>query len=366
MKDTLAVSQEPPAEAAPETLPAASRPSRWHVLRAVLGAALAVALLAVVLPRLLGTTAHDVIGAIRAVTLHQFALLTLLWAAGLFVHSFVLTGALPGLTRRRALTLNLTGSAVSNLVPFGGALGMTLNFHMLRTWRVGAREFASFTLVTNIWDVLMKLAMPAVAFGATLAVGLSVSHVLALAALLGVAALLTVLVLVVAALSSGRAAALIARALAATVAGAARLLRRSVDRDAFAAHVVATREEAVLVVRRSWHAMSAAMIGYGLLQAGLLYACLYVVGMRLPLAAVLAAYAVERLLTVVCVTPGAIGVSEAGAAGLLVAFGGDPTAVAAGVLLYRGFVTALEVPVGGMWLAGWFLSRRWAARTLAA
>jgi glycosyltransferase involved in cell wall biosynthesis len=50
------------------------------------------------------------------------------------------------------------------------------------------------------------------------------------------------------------------------------------------------------------------MIGYGVLQAGLLYGCLYVVGLRLPLAAVLAAYAVERLLTVVSVTPGAIGV----------------------------------------------------------
>lgn len=363
MNDTLEVSQPETPE---EVLATGARPASRHLLRALLGVSLGVSLLAVVLPRLLGTTVHDVIGAIQAVTLHQFALLTLLWAAGLFVHSFVLTGALPGLTRRRALTLNLTGSAVSNLVPFGGALGMTLNFHMLRTWRVGAREFASFTLVTNIWDVLMKLAMPAVAFGATLAVGLSVGHVLAVAALIGVAAMLVVLATVIAALSSGRAAAVIARALAAAVAVLGRVLRRRTDREALAAQVIATREEAVAVIRRRWHAMSLAMIGYGVLQAGLLYACLYVVGVRLPLAGVLAAYAVERLLTVVCVTPGAIGVSEAGAAGLLVAFGGDPTAVAAGVLLYRGFVTALEVPVGGMWLVGWFLTRRWAARTVAA
>jgi uncharacterized membrane protein YbhN (UPF0104 family) len=232
---TLEVSQSETSE--PEVTPG-SRPSSLHVVRGLIGVGLAVALLAVVLPRVLGTTVHDVLGAIRAVTFREFVVLTLLWAAGLFVHSFVLTGA--------------------------------------------------------------------------------------------------------------------------------RLMHRQVDREAFAGHVVATRDEAVAVVRRRWTSLSVAMIGYGVLQAGLLYGCLYVVGLRLPLAAVLAAYAVERLLTVVSVTPGAIGVSEAGAAGLLVAFGGDPTAVAAGVLLYRGFVTALEVPVGGMWLMGWFLSRRWAARTVAA
>jgi hypothetical protein len=35
--------------------------------------------------------------------------------------------------------------------------------------------------------------------------------------------------------------------------------------------------------------------------------------------------------------------------------------LAAGVLLYRGLVFGLEIPVGGAWLAGWLLSRRWRA-----
>jgi hypothetical protein len=30
----------------------------------------------------------------------------------------------------------------------------------------------------------------------------------------------------------------------------------------------------------------------------------------------------------------------------------------AGVLLYRGFTYALEIPVGGVWLGGWLLMRR--------
>ena len=32
--------------------------------------------------------------------------------------------------------------------------------------------------------------------------------------------------------------------------------------------------------------------------------------------------------------------------------------MAAGVLLYRGFTFALEIPVGGVWLGGWLVARR--------
>jgi hypothetical protein len=41
-----------------------------------------------------------------------------------------------------------------------------------------------------------------------------------------------------------------------------------------------------------------------------------------------------------------------------VALGGAPAVMTAGVLLYRGFTYALEIPVGGVWLGGWLLMRR--------
>ena len=34
----------------------------------------------------------------------------------------------------------------------------------------------------------------------------------------------------------------------------------------------------------------------------------------------------------------------------------------AGVLLYRGFTYALEIPVGGVWLGGWWLASRLGTR----
>ena len=42
----------------------------------------------------------------------------------------------------------------------------------------------------------------------------------------------------------------------------------------------------------------------------------------------------------------------------LVALGGAPAVVAAGLLLFRGFTYLLEIPVGGITLAIWLLRNR--------
>jgi uncharacterized membrane protein YbhN (UPF0104 family) len=100
------------------------------------------------------------------------------------------------------------------------------------------------------------------------------------------------------------------------------------------------------------------MVGYAALQAGLLWGCVSAVGGHLTPVQVLAGFAVDRVLTLVVLTPGAVGFTEAGTAAALTALGGSPAVMAAGVLLYRGFTYALEIPVGGVWLGGWLLVRR--------
>ena len=65
------------------------------------------------------------------------------------------------------------------------------------------------------------------------------------------------------------------------------------------------------------------------------------------------AAAVERLGTLVPITPGGAGIAEIGAVAWLVGSGLDPVQAVAGVLLYRVFVFALEIPVGGVLLGGW-------------
>jgi uncharacterized membrane protein YbhN (UPF0104 family) len=93
------------------------------------------------------------------------------------------------------------------------------------------------------------------------------------------------------------------------------------------------------------------------LQLFLFELCLNAVHAGLPIALVAAGYAVDRLLTLIPVTPGGVGVVEAGVTAVLVAVGGDPTAVATGVLLFRAFTYFAEIPLGGAVILGWFTHR---------
>jgi uncharacterized membrane protein YbhN (UPF0104 family) len=126
--------------------------------------------------------------------------------------------------------------------------------------------------------------------------------------------------------------------------------------------VLRCRDTIAGVIGRSWGQLSVGTLGYGALQAVLLWACLAAVGEHLPPAVVLAGYAVDRVMTLAVLTPGATGFAEAGTAAALIALGGSAAPVAAGVLLYRGFTFAIEIPVGGVWLAGWLFRRRRATR----
>src|SRR5262245_59201328 len=69
----------------------------------------------VVVPRATHTGWSSIAREIGTVSLWQLGVLAAVWLAGLYVHTFVSTGALPGLTHRRAMALNFSGSTVSHL-----------------------------------------------------------------------------------------------------------------------------------------------------------------------------------------------------------------------------------------------------------
>jgi len=116
------------------------------------------------------------------------------------------------------------------------------------------------------------------------------------------------------------------------------------------------------LVRRRWAELSWGMAGYWLLQGVLLWLCLDAIGVHPPLPVVLAGLVAERALTLLAITPGGAGVVEAGTIAVLIALGTDPTGALAGVLLFRAFVFAAEIPVGGLATALWLLTRRSPAR----
>jgi uncharacterized membrane protein YbhN (UPF0104 family) len=85
---------------------------------------------------------------------------------------------------------------------------------------------------------------------------------------------------------------------------------------------------------------------------------LHAVGLHPAFSTLLMAAAIERLGTVVAITPGGTGVAEIGAIAWLLATGLDPAGVVAGVLLYRAVLVIPEIPLGGALLGGWVWLRR--------
>jgi putative heme transporter len=82
------------------------------------------------------------------------------------------------------------------------------------------------------------------------------------------------------------------------------------------------------------------------------------VGQPLPWTTCVVALAVDRLLSLVPLTPAGTGLAELGTTAALVGLGADPLGAAAGVLLFRLFIVVLEIPVGGLWIGAWMLTRR--------
>lgn len=312
-----------------------SRPAQWALLTGSL--ALAVSLLVVVIPRATGADWGDTGETLEGVPLSQLPQMLVVWAAGLWLHTFVLRAALPGLRVRRAFALNLGGSSVANVLPLGGAAGIGLNYAMLRSWGYTRVQISTYAAVSNFVVALVKVCI----------------------ALAGIAILLLSPVAGVDVLPHVSKAAVV---VAAAVAGAAvvalsvawRTQRGVAFRDGFRRAMAG----AVLTVRRRWWAMAFGGVGYPALQVMLLWLCLRGVGANVGVPAVLLTYAVQCLLTLVPFTPGGVGVVETGASAVLISVGVSPAAAVAGFLLFRVFSYLVEIPLGGAIAVCWF-SGRW-------
>jgi uncharacterized membrane protein YbhN (UPF0104 family) len=313
-------------------------------------------------PRAGGVGWGEIGGAVAALSPWQVLLLAGVWLAGLWVHTLALTAAMPGLSSRRALFLNLTGSSVSNLLPLGGAAGTVANYSMSRAWGFTSSAFARWAVVTNIWDTLAKLALPGVALCWLAVAGVDSGGVLSKAALVG-SALLLVVLLAVRLLASGDTGARALGRIADRLAGLAG--RRLPVDGGYAEWAVRVRRDSADLIASSWGRLTVGKAAYAFLQAALLWLCLGALGTAPRPEVVFAAFAVERILSMAVITPGATGLVEVGMTGLLVALGTDPVTAAAGVLVYRAITVGLEIPVGGAGLLWWTLRRNLGAAAVA-
>jgi uncharacterized membrane protein YbhN (UPF0104 family) len=318
--------------------PAAPQPSRRRSTRSIVlgGIALAfvVATFVFFLPRI--ADYRDVWAVITTLTWPWIVALVAATALNICTFAPPWMVALPGLRFWPALMVTQASTALSIVVPAGAAAGIAGSAAMLTAWRFPARSIARAVTLVSLWNQFANLAYPIVAVFLLSVTG-GETAVLATAAFIGVAVLGVAVAGLALVLFSDEMARDIGDAAARLASWALGKIRRppvtwtGTSFERF-------RRDAVDLLRRRWHALTAATLAGSLTVFLVLLVCLR--ALDVPAAQVttieaFAAWALVRLLGTFPITPGGIGVIELGLTGALVAFGGNNAGVVAAVLVYR-------------------------------
>lgn len=245
---------------------------------------------------------------------------------------------------------------MASTLPAGGAVAMGVSWAMLSSWGVGTGEYVRYTLVSGLWNVFARLGLPVMAL-TLLVIGGRSGTALEAAAYTGAALLLIVVIGFRAMLRSERFALLVGRAVGSVLAAGCRLARRAPPRQVPGMLLeFRTGASALLSARGLRITLTTAASNISLWFV--LLACLHCSGVsqaQVPWDVSLAAFAFVRLLSVLPVTPGGIGVVELGLTGSMIV-GLDAAAairVAAAVLLYRAVSYLLPIPLGAAAYLWW-------------
>jgi putative heme transporter len=323
------------------------------VLRTVASAAIVAVIFGFALPRF--ASYRSAWASMGAMTWQQALLVAAAAAASMVFSWLVICSVLPSVRLREAAVVNLGSSAVANTLPAGGALAMGVSWAMLSGWGISTADYVLYTLVSGIWNVFARLALPVIALLVMVTVSRPGAGLIAAAAT-GLALLCATAVGLGLVLRSESFALRVGRALWRAFAAGCRLVRRqppNVPGWLPGFHGRAT----ALLRARGWR-ITVIMAAGNLALWLVLLACLRGTGLsqaQVPWQTSLAAFAFVRLLTALPVTPGGLGITELGLIGTLAA-GADHRAsvqVTAAVLLYRAVTYLPPIPLGALACLVW-------------
>jgi uncharacterized membrane protein YbhN (UPF0104 family) len=328
--------------------------SARKILRTALPAVLVTLIFLLALPRF--ASYRGVWASVDAMTWPQALLIAAAAACSMVASWTVICAVLPSIRLREAAVVNLGSGAVANTLPAGGALAMGVSWAMLSGWGIGTSDYVLYSLVSGIWNVFARLALPVIALllmvtasrpGVSLITAAAAGLALLIAAAAGFGLLLR----------SEAFSFLAGRALQRALALACRLARRPPPPDAAEWLPGFRRRTAATITTRGWRITAATAAGNLTLWLVLL-ACLRGTGLsqaQAPWQTSLAAFAFVRLLTALPITPGGLGITELGLVTILAA-GADHRAsaqVTAAVLLYRAVTYLPTIPLGALACLVW-------------
>jgi putative heme transporter len=341
----MTVIADPPAAAITDPGRSGSRPGR-KILRTAGSLALVAAIFAFAVPHF--ASYRSVWASMSAMTWAEILLVAVAAAASMVATWIMICSVLPSIRLREAAVVNLGSNAVANTLPAGGALAMGVSWAMLSSWGVSTAEYVLYTLVSGIWNVFARLGLPVLALvilatASRPGAGLIAAAAVGLALLAALAAGLGLL------MRSESFAVRAGRVLQRVLVTAFRVARRPRSFD-IPGSLLGFRDRAgALIAARGWR-ITAATAASNLTLWLVLLACLRGVGLsqaQVPWQTSLAAFAFVRLLTVLPITPGGLGITELGLIATLAGVGHhDGAQVTAAVLLYRAVTYLPPIPLG--------------------
>lgn len=347
-----------PGELVEDELRAKSRTRR--LVEGTVSLVAVVVIFAVLIPKAFHTDYGTVLAELDELDAVAVVTLSGLWLVNIVTVWAMLTQALPGLRLPQAAVMNLSGSAIANAVPFGGAVGIGATFAQGLSWGFDTASITLSVLVSGVWNVFAKLSFPIIALALLTIAGRSAQG-LEVASLIGIAIVVAAIGAFVAIMRSEGLAARVG-ALAEGPVNAARRLVRRPPSHAVGERVLEFRHRSLVLIKRRWIGLTVWMVAYKATSFFLELACLRAVGITaddVPWVGVLAAYAFGELLTAIPITPSGVGFVEAGNAGLLTAFGVPAEAALAAVFLFRAFDYLIEIPAGALAWGVWAGKRSW-------
>lgn len=243
------------------------------------------------------------------------------------------------LPRRAATTIALGSFSLAQVLPGGGAAGAVFAANRFARRSDAVTGTTSVVLFGTTTMATLGVLVSAAATGTALAAGTHGSVAVG-------AGIITVLML----LSLWAFRWVLARpdTRHRVVTWAARVTRRS--QAVTTSWQAAVDRQAGLLTRprRLWRIVAWSAVNWSL-DIAVLGAITWAVGVRTPVLAIVVAYGVANLVNAVPLTPGGIGVVEAGIAGSLVAMGADPSSASLAAIAYRlvahWFPIVLALPV---------------------
>ena len=321
-----------------------SRPSRRALQRLGFGAlslGVVVATFAFILPSI--ADYRDVWAMVQQLSWEWIVLLLAFTLLNLATFAPPWMVALPGLSFVQALTVTQTSTALSIVVPGGLVAGVAASYGMLRRWGFASREVARAVTLTSLWNQFLNLSFPVVAAFLLTSAGGDAAQ-LGLVAFVGVAVAALAVVLVSKRLA--RDVGDLAARLADWALGKVRRGPVTWGGPSFERF----RQSSGDLLRRRWHALTAASLAGSLSVFAVLVVSLRafgVTGAEVSLVEAFAAWSFIRIIGTIPITPGGFGIVELGLTSALIGFGGANAAVVGAVLVYR-FLTIVPTLLVGL------------------